>query len=79
MQLQTISKSEFKPKALEYLRLVEKGKKSLIITHNKRPIARVVPYEQKSDGLILKELKGSLIYYKDPTKPAGLSDWEALK
>lgn len=79
MQTQMISKSQFKPKALEYLRLVEKNKKSLIITHNKKPVVKVIPFNMDSDDQILKELKGSILFYKDPVKPVGLSDWDALK
>ena len=74
-----ISKSQFKPKVLEYLRKVEKEKKPLTITHGGKPVVRVIPYEEKGDEEILKELRGSVVYYKEPTKPVGLSDWEALQ
>ena len=74
-----ISKSQFKPKVLEYLREVEEKKKTLTITHKGKPVVKVEPFMTKSDEDILKKLKGSVTYYKDPTKPVGLSDWEALK
>lgn len=77
--LQTvISKSQFKPQVLEYLRLVEKQKKSLVITHAGKPVVKVVPYSQKDDSP-LERLKGTVISYKRPFEPVGLDDWEALK
>ena len=77
--LQTISKSQFKPRVLEYLRMVEEKKKSIVITHMGKPVVEIIPFEQKSDEDILEELKGSVISYKAPTESVGLSDWEALK
>lgn len=77
---QFISKSQFKAQALEYLRGVEKYKQALIITHAGKPVAKVIPYQEESDQeAILKSLRGTLVYYKDPTEPVGLEDWEMLK
>ena len=76
----TVSKSHFKPKALEYLRKVEKEKRPLTITHGGKPVVKIIPYkEENQDEKLLKQIRGSLLYYKDPTKPVGLEDWEALK
>lgn len=78
---QMVSKSQFKAQALEFLRGVEKQKQSLIITHAGKPVAKVIPYQEKPDPeAILKSLRGSVIYYKDPDKPAiNPEDWEVLK
>lgn len=78
---QTISKSQFKIHALELLRLVEKQQQPLIITHAGKPVAKVVPYkEQDRDKAIRASLAGSLLYYKDPDKPAiDPEDWDMLK
>lgn len=76
--LQTISKSQFKPKVLEYLRKVEKEKKPLVITHAGKPTVQIIPYKE-DEGELLKDLKGSVISYKQPTKPVDESDWEVLK
>lgn len=76
--LNTVSKSQFKPHALELLRQVEKGK-PLIITHAGRPVVRVVPYKDKSDEEVLNELEGSVVSFTNPTGSVGLSDWEVLK
>ena len=77
---QIVSKSQFKAQALEYLREVEKQKTPLVITHAGKPVAKVIPYQEKSDPeAILKSLRGTLKYYKDPDEPVGLEDWEVLK
>lgn len=73
-----ISKSQFKPQVLEYLRMVEQQKKPLVITHAGKPVAKVIPYT-KSDDSALARLRGSVVSYKNPFDPAGLEDWEALK
>lgn len=79
--MQTISKSQFKTHALELLRMVEEQKQPLIITHAGKPVAKVVPYQEVSKAEeTLKSLRGSVIYYKDPTEPAiDPKDWDALK
>lgn len=74
----TVSKSQFKPQVLEYLRLVEKNKKPLIITHAGKPVIQVIPYSEDPKKK-LEALRGSVIYYKNPTEPVGLDDWEVLK
>lgn len=82
MQQQTVSKSQFKAHALELLRSVEKKEESLVITHAGKPVAKVIPYKetQESDPeAILKSLRGTLVFYKGPTEPVGLEDWEMLK
>lgn len=78
---QTVSKSQFKAQALEYLRTVEKQKQPLIITHAGKPVIRVTPYKEEPENpkAILESLRGSVKYYQDPDEPVGLSDWEALK
>ena len=75
---QTVSKSGFKSRALEYFRQVEKSRKPLIITDRGKPVLRVVPFSEDPEE-ILKELRGSVVKYKDPTKPVGESDWDALR
>lgn len=75
---QTISKSQFKPKALEYLRNVEKKKRPLTITHAGKPVVQIIPYS-KNPNDVLKSLRGTVISYKDPTKPVAEEEWEVLK
>ena len=83
--LQTIiSKSQFKPQVLEYLRMVEQNKQPLTITHAGKPVVQIVPYKKTmKDARTVEEararLKGSVLSYIDPMEPVGLDDWEALK
>jgi prevent-host-death family protein len=72
-----VSKSKFKAHALEYFRTVEKTRKPLVITDRGKPVLKVSPYSEDPDE-ILKELRNSLVTYKDPTKPVAAADWEAL-
>jgi PHD/YefM family antitoxin component YafN of YafNO toxin-antitoxin module len=74
----TISKSQFKARALEYFRQVEVTRKPLIITDRGIPVLKVSPFSDDPQE-ILRELRGALKKYKDPTKPVGDEDWEALR
>ena len=74
-----ISKAEFKPKALEYLRLVERQKLPILISHRGKPVVKLVPAKKAEDRPDeLKSLRGSVIEYKQPFGPA-TSDWKILK
>ena len=77
MTKRSVSKSRFKSHALEYFRQVEKSRKPLIITDRGNPVLKVVPFSE-DPGEILRELRNSLVKYKDPAKPVSESDWEAL-
>lgn len=73
----TVSKSQFKPRALEYFRTVEKTGKSLVITDRGKPVLKIVPYSV--DPLeMLRDLRGTLVKYEKPTEPVGSDDWKAL-
>ena len=73
-----ISKSQFKPRALEYFRKVEKTGKELIISDRGKPVLKIVPYIENSEEA-LKALRDTVVEYVDPTEPVGLEDWEALQ
>lgn len=79
MQLQTVSKSEFKAKALGYLRLVETNKKPLLVTHNGKVVVQISVFKHTPKTDPLKALIGSVIKYERPNDPVGLENWEALK
>ncbi len=73
----SISKSQFKPRALELMREVEKTGKELTITDRGRPVLKIVPYSQKPSE-ILRNLQGTVLKYDDPTEPVDI-DWSAIK
>jgi prevent-host-death family protein len=63
-----ISKSKFKPRALEYFREVEKTGKELIISDRGKPVLKIVPYSENPLES-LQMLRNSVIEYVDPTEP----------
>ncbi len=73
-----ISKSQFKPRALQYFREIEKTGKTLVISDRGKPVLKIVPYVENPEET-LKALRNTVIKYEDPTEPVGLEDWEALK
>ena len=74
----TVSKSKFKPKALEYFRRVEETGEEIVITDNGRPVLKIVPFrDAKSDPRAA--LRGSVLRYVRPTGPVGTDEWETLK
>lgn len=75
-----VSKAEFKPKALEYLRLVEHQRLPLVISHRGKPVVKLVPMPKVKAAIDdLKTLRGSVMEYKQPFAPIGAKDWEILK
>jgi len=48
------------------------------VTHNGRPVLKVVPYS-RDPAEALKALRGSVLRYDDPTEPVGVDDWESLR
>jgi antitoxin (DNA-binding transcriptional repressor) of toxin-antitoxin stability system len=69
-----VSKSQFKSRALEYFREVEKTRKPLIITDRGNPVLKLVAYVEDPDEL-LKSLRGSVLRYWDPTEPVDAGKW----
>ncbi|HLX09501.1 MAG TPA: type II toxin-antitoxin system prevent-host-death family antitoxin [Thermoanaerobaculia bacterium] len=75
--MNTISKSRFKARALEYFRQVEHTGNELVITDHGRPVLKVIPYAA-DPAKALATLRGSVLRYDSPTEPVGVEDWEAL-
>lgn len=72
----TVSKSDFKAKALEYFRRVQQSGRAIVITDRGVPVLRVVPYAERPEAF-LEPLRGSVLRYDDPLEPVGVEDWEA--
>lgn len=71
-----ISKSQFKPRALEFFRLVEESGSALIITDHGRPVLKIVPYDH-DPAAALRALRRTVLKYENPTDPVGAEDWDA--
>ena len=77
MSTLTVTKTNFKPKAFEYLRKVEQQKATVQVTNHGRPVAEIVPYKQSSISA-LKSMRGLVKKYDSPTDPVG-EKWDAEK
>lgn len=73
-----ITKSEFKAKALEYLRKVEATGQSLVVTDHGRPTIEVKPFVAR-ERHPLDILRGSVLRYERPTEPVAEDDWDAAR
>jgi prevent-host-death family protein len=71
----TVSKSQFKPRALAYLREVEETGEPLVLTDRGRPVLRIAPYAPAAETLAA--LRGCVVRYDAATEPVALEDWEA--
>jgi prevent-host-death family protein len=72
-----VAKSEFKARALEYFRRIQRTGQPLVITERGRPVLEVVPYREASRRA-LRLLRGSVIRFERPTDPVGIEEWESL-
>lgn len=75
--MKTIAKSEFKPKAFEYFRIIESTGEEILITDHGRPVLKISKYSE-NDNDILKSLKGTVTHYEEPMKPVAVEDWKAI-
>lgn len=78
--METVSKSKFKPAALQYFRRVEEKGEEIVITDRGRPVAKIVPYRDKGStaARALQRLRGTLLRYDAPDEPVGLENWDTL-
>lgn len=70
-----LSKTNLKPKALEYLRKVEQQNATVRVTNHGRPVAEIVPFQQSSLSS-LKSMRGLVKKYDSPTEPVD-EIWDA--
>lgn len=73
----TISKSQFKARALEFFREVETTGEPVIITDHGEPRLEVRPYRAPV-AAGLEDLRLSVLHYDRPFDPVGEEDWELL-
>ena len=78
MDINQVSKSEFKAKALEYFRKIEASGESVIVTDHGKPALEVRPY-RREDRHPLDILRGTVVRYENPTEPVAESDWELAR
>ena len=74
--MQHLSKSQFKPKALEVMRSVEQGGEPIIITDHGKPVLELKAYVS-NDIDPIERLKGSVVEFIDPCEPIAEDEWES--
>jgi prevent-host-death family protein len=74
----TVPKGKFKAHALDYFRQVERTGRELVITDRGRPVLRLLPYRFDPEDC-LRELRGTVVRYDQPTEPVDADSWEALQ
>ncbi len=74
---QKVSKSQFKPHALEYFRKIQETGQELIITDRGKPVLKISAYV-KNATLLLKSLRKTVVRFDDPLEPTG-EKWEVLQ
>jgi antitoxin (DNA-binding transcriptional repressor) of toxin-antitoxin stability system len=75
---ESVSKSAFKPRALEFFRRIQETGLPLIITDHGKPVLKIAPYSVDRDETLLS-LRESVIRYDAPEDPVAVDEWEALK
>lgn len=75
--MQTVSKAQFKARALEFFRKVEETKEPLIVTDRGRPVIEINAYQEKVPSA-LQKLRGTVIRFDDPTEPVEAQHWNVL-
>jgi len=73
--MEPISKTEFKARALEVLRDIEKSGLPRVITDRGRPTIEIRKLRQQQ-RTTLELLKGTVIKYEAATAPVADDDWE---
>ena len=71
----TMSKSQFRSRALAFLREVEETGEALILTDRGRPVLRIEPVSPAEEALTA--LSGCVVSYDGVTEPVGVNHWEA--
>ncbi|MFP4147287.1 MAG: type II toxin-antitoxin system Phd/YefM family antitoxin [Halorhodospira sp.] len=78
MNVEGVSKSAFKARALEYFREIEASGGTIIVTDKGRPVIEVRRY-RSDDRPPLERLQGSVVELSEPFEPVAQDDWEALR
>ena len=79
MQIQTVSKSKFKAKALEYFRIIQATGQPMLVTHNDKAVIKISPFKLESSKDMFKKLGDAITHIGDIESPIGVNDWEVLK
>jgi prevent-host-death family protein len=76
--MDTVSKSRFKARALDYFRIVERTGRPLVITDRGVPVLQIVPY-RSDPAAQLRVLRDSVVRYDAPMEPVANDEWESAE
>ena len=72
----TVSKGVLKAKMLEYFRNVEKTGEELIITDNRKPVLKIIPYKKKKNiDTVFGKYRGKMSY-SSPLEENTENEWD---
>ncbi len=72
----TVAKGKLKARMLEYFRRVEESGEELVITDNRVPVLKVVPYRRKLEPeTVFGDLRGKVKYRGDIKTPE-TGEWQ---
>lgn len=72
----TVSKSVFKAKALEFFRQVERTGTPIVITDRGVPVLTLAPFRAEPSAAV-PLLRESVVKYNAATEPVAAEEWEA--
>ena len=75
--VQTVSKSKFKPRALEYFRKIQETGEELVLTDHGTPVLKITAFKP-DPAAALKTLRNTVVRFTGPLEPTG-EDWDALR
>jgi antitoxin (DNA-binding transcriptional repressor) of toxin-antitoxin stability system len=75
---ETISKSKLKANMLEIFRQLEASGEELIVTHQGKPVLKIIPIDHKTTVTdLFGHLQGQVTYLEDINQPT-LTEWEEV-
>ena len=74
----SVSKTQFKARALALFREIEHSGESVVITDHGRPALEVRPFKATGNDP-LQSLRNTVLRFDDPLAPVAEGDWEALQ
>jgi antitoxin (DNA-binding transcriptional repressor) of toxin-antitoxin stability system len=77
--MKEISVSEFKTHALRLFEQVLTSREGLVITKRGKPVAEVIPFQDRSEKSVPGKLSKTLVFEKDIISPFGPDIWDAAK
>jgi prevent-host-death family protein len=74
--MRSVAKGQLKAKLLEYMRTVETTGEELVVTDNKVPVLKIIPYVRTKDPAeVFADVQGKVAYHGDILAPE-TAEWD---